>query len=181
MEFAFLGGIDDGPTLRLHHEEFAYAGKFVMSNTGKIVARADNEICGAIAFNRNHDDRTTAVLRYVTVRESRRGEGIGPKLLRFAGAVLSDRYDRVTIAVNNPIAYEAAYRAGFVWSGEQTGIAELELVYHPEGDCDSERYRDGFTVFEERELPPAQQELVEQHKETDPPAVVSVPNRTANP
>ncbi len=175
MEFELLGDIEDGPTLRLHHEEFAYAGKFVMSNTGKIVVTADETVLGAIAFNQNHADPETAVLRYVTVRESRRGEGIGPKLLRFAGAVLSDRYDRVTIAVNNPIAYEAAYRAGFVWTGKQAGIAELVLVYHPDRSRDSERYRDGFTVFEERELPTEQRELVEQYKESDPPVVVSVP------
>lgn len=176
MEFAFLGGLEEGPTLRLHHEEFAYAGKFVMSNTGKIVARADSDkILGAIAFNQNHDEPTTAVLRYVTVSESRRGEGIGPTLLRFAGDELSDRYESVTIAVNNPIAYEAAYRAGFIWTGGQRGIAELELVYQPDSTPDTERYQEGFGIFGERDLPPEQQRLVDRYEDSEPPAVVAVP------
>lgn len=176
MEFVLLGDVDDGPTLRLHHEEFAYAGKFVMSNTGKIVARDADEILGAIAFNQNHDDSTTAVLRYVTVRESCRGERIGPKLLRFAGDTLSDQYESVTIAVNNPIAYEAAYRAGFVWTGEQRGIAELELVYQPDSTRDTERYQEGFGIFGARDLPTEHQRLVEQYEDSEPPAIVAVPD-----
>ncbi|MUV90296.1 GNAT family N-acetyltransferase, partial [Halapricum sp. CBA1109] len=49
MEYALLGWADDGPTLRLDHERFAYAGKFVMSATGKAVARADGDVLAAAA------------------------------------------------------------------------------------------------------------------------------------
>ena len=38
MEYVVLGWPSDGPTLRLDYRQFAYAGKFVMSNTGKAVA-----------------------------------------------------------------------------------------------------------------------------------------------
>ncbi|MXR42243.1 GNAT family N-acetyltransferase [Halobaculum sp. WSA2] len=38
MEFRLLGWPADGVVLRLDHREYAYAGKFVMSSTGKAVA-----------------------------------------------------------------------------------------------------------------------------------------------
>ncbi|QZP38040.1 GNAT family N-acetyltransferase [Halobaculum magnesiiphilum] len=38
MEFRLLGWPEDGVVLRLDHREYAYAGKFVMSSTGKAVA-----------------------------------------------------------------------------------------------------------------------------------------------
>lgn len=38
MRYAVLGDHHDGPTLLLDWEAFSYAGKFVMSNTGKAVA-----------------------------------------------------------------------------------------------------------------------------------------------
>ena len=37
MEFALLGWPEDGHSLRLDYREFAYAGKFVMTSTGKAV------------------------------------------------------------------------------------------------------------------------------------------------
>ena len=44
MEYVLLGWPPDGPTLRLDHRRFAYAGKFVMSTTGKaVVRRAEDE------------------------------------------------------------------------------------------------------------------------------------------
>ena len=48
MEFEILGDEADGPTLELDYREFAYAGKFVMSSTGKSVARADGDVVGAV-------------------------------------------------------------------------------------------------------------------------------------
>ncbi|WP_436903310.1 GNAT family N-acetyltransferase [Halovenus halobia] len=172
MEFECLGSEADGPTLRLDHEQFAYAGKFVMSRTGKTAVCEDGAMLGAVAFSEDTADPETVHLRYVTVREDRRGEGIGPQLLRFTAEQL-DTYEQVVIAVNNPIAYEACYRAGFAYTGEQTGIAELRLRYAPD-NCDVERYREGFAVFRERDLPPEQESICEQYG-GELPSVVDSP------
>ena len=174
MEFQFLGSEAAGPTLRLDHEEFAYAGKFVMSSTGKTVTREEGTLVGAVAFSEDTTDPTAVRLRYVTVRERCRGEGIGPRLLRFTAEALAEEYDTVEIAVNNPIAYEACYRAGFVYTGEQAGIAELRMCYAP-FDRDDERYRSGFLPFRERDLPPAHERLCDRYEESAPPAVVDAP------
>lgn len=179
MEFELLGGESAGPTLRLDHEQFAYAGKFVMSSTGKTVVREDDELLGAVAFSSDTDDESTVRLRYVTVREDRRGEGIGPRLLRFTAEILSEQYARVTIAVNNPIAYEACYRAGFVSTGEETGLAELVLAYDPSAYTprpDGERYREGLELFSQRDLPPAHRGILDRHGESEPPTVVDTPS-----
>lgn len=186
MEFEVLGYPPDAPTLRLDHEQFAYAGKFVMSSTGKAVARdpgehardgpdwAENGIAGATSFSEDRDDPSRVRIRYVTVREDRRGEGIGPRLLRFSAERLREEYDTVEIAVNNPIAYEACYRAGFGYTGEQAGIAELRMAYDP-GQADGERYRAGFAQFRERDLPPAHDAICDRYENSDPPAVVDKP------
>jgi GNAT superfamily N-acetyltransferase len=173
MEYKILGYPPDGPTLELDYKEFAYAGKFVMSNTGKSIVGDGDEMLGAIAFNADHDDPQTGHLRYVTVRENRQGEGIGRRLLRYTAELLQDdRYDTVVIAVNNPVAYRACYRAGFIYSGQEAGIAELVLRYDPSGDRDEQQYRAGLSVFEERDLPPDQQAVLEL---TGIPSVVEVP------
>lgn len=174
MEFALLGSEATGPTLRLDYEEFAYAGKFVMSSTGKTVVRDDGAVIGAVAFNADNTDPETVQLRYVTVRERRRGEGIGPRLLRFTADTLQDEYANIDIAVNNPIAYEACYRAGFVFTGEEAGIAELRLTYRPDNP-DSDRYRLGFERFRERDLPPEHEAICDRYEDGEPPAVVAVP------
>jgi len=160
MELSLLGWPPDGPTLDLDHREFAYAGKFVMSSTGKAVAREDGEVIGAVAFNEDRTDADRLWLRYVTVRQDRRGEGIGPELLAFARDRASKRgYERVRIAVNNPFAYEACYRAGFGFTGETTGVAELVLEWP--SDRDPERYRDGLDRFQERDLSDAEESFLE--------------------
>jgi GNAT superfamily N-acetyltransferase len=185
VEFALVEG-----SLDLDHERFAYAGKFVLSTTGKAVARAvdgadagdrdeadasETAIVGATAFSADHDDDRTAKIRYVTVREDCRGEGIGPRLLRFTADALVRNFETVTIAVNNPIAYEACYRAGFVSTGAETGIAELELRYAPAADRSPERYRAGFEAFADRDLPDEQRAVLAAHASGDPPSVVAVP------
>jgi GNAT superfamily N-acetyltransferase len=176
MEYEILGYPPDGPTLELDYREFAYAGKFVMSNTGKSVVRDSGEILGAIAFNADHDDAETGHLRYVTVREDRRGDGIGTRLLGYTAESLQDsRYETVLIAVNNPVAYRACYRAGFTYTGQEAGIAELVLQYDTEGDRDEQQYRAGLSVFKERDLPPDQQTVLEL---TEIPPVVDVPKRS---
>jgi len=186
MEFAFLGWPDDGPTLRLDYRTFAYAGKFVMSNTGKAVARdpdADTggeftDVLGAVAFNGDRTDPTTAWLRYVTVREDRKGEEIGPRLCSFAVGRLLERFERVSIAVNNPFAYEALYKVGFGFTGEETGIAELVLA-HPPDLRTQEKYQSGLERYRERELSGEEEAFLDARISTDPPDAVHEPSRTS--
>ena len=189
MEYALVGWPDDGPQLRLDHREFSYAGKFVMSNTGKAVARAEcaeagtegdestetgteGELLGAIAFNEDRTDPATAWLRYVTVRRDRRGEGIGARLARFASDRLEVRgYDRVQIAVNNPFAYHALHKAGFGYTGERTGIAEL--VLSRPGERTRETYQSGLDAFRERDdLASEEREFLDAKSEAGPPDVI---------
>ena len=185
MEFVLLGWPPDGPTVTLDYREFSYAGKFVMSNTGKALARegrptgaprteragseqgerpasrgderskspgraedgdtdsgppvtedgdAADDVVAAAAFNGDRTDAGTCWIRYITVRRDRRGDGIGPRLAAFVADRAEERgYDRARIAVNNPFAYQALYRAGFAFTGEETGVAELVLD-RPLGD-----------------------------------------------
>lgn len=170
MRFRLLGWPDDEPTLRLDWERFSYAGKFVMSNTGKAVLSEETgpeadavdpeHVLAAVAFNEDRTDERTLWLRYITVRVDRRGEGLGPELVRETVDRARKRgYEEIRIAVNNPYAYEALWKAGFGFTGEETGIAELVLAY-PRGealdsnvDADSvvEAYRYGIARFEARE------------------------------
>jgi len=172
MEFELLGWPSDGPTLELDWRRFSYAGKFVMSSTGKVVARDGGTVVAALAFNEDRTDPDTLWFRYVTVRDDRRGEGIGPKLLDFALGRASERaYGRVKIAVNNPFAYEACYRAGFAFTGETTGIAELVLVWTTAGDPggDAERYRDGLDRFCDRDLSDEEEAFLAERTERPSP------------
>ncbi|MFU8866848.1 GNAT family N-acetyltransferase [Natronococcus sp.] len=181
MEYELLGWPPNGPKLRLDHERFSYAGKFVMTNTGKAVAREDGEVVAAIAFNEDRTDEATLWLRYVTVAGDRRGEGIGPELVRLVRDRATDRgYDRLRIAVNNPFAYEALYRAGFGYTGEATGIAELILEYpapldgsSDEGANDErasrERYQAGLSTFRERDLSSDEGAFLEARRGRGPP------------
>ncbi len=169
MEYAVLGWPEDGPTLRLDHEEFSYAGKFVMSSTGKAVARCDGEIVGAIAFNEDRTDEETMWLRYVTVRAKERGSGIGSELAGFTTEEILEReYQRVQIAVNNPFAYQALHRAGFGWTGEETGLAELVLEYPAERSRNS--YQAGLDVFRERDLSADETAFLAEKEGAKPPS-----------
>ena len=186
-----LGWPPDGPTLRLHHDRFSYAGKFVMSNTGKAVARVaedadvapengevdanaaearpyDTDVVGALAFNEDRTDSSTLWLRYVTVDRRYRGHGIGPRLVVVVReAALERGYDRLRIAVNNPYAYDALWKAGFGFTGEETGIAELVLE-HPI-DADERVYRRGLEGFLERELTEGERSFIRRRLSTGPP------------
>lgn len=174
MEYAVLGWPPDAPTLSLDHERFAYAGKFVLPDTGKAVARADGTVLAAAAFSPDRTDETSLRIRYVTVRRDRRGEGVGPRLLRLvADRARSRGFAAVPIAVNNPYAYVAAYRAGFGYTGEATGMAEIVLA---EGaDRDPESYREGLSTFADRDLPERVHEFVADRLDGDVPAVVDPP------
>lgn len=173
MEFVLLGWPEDAHPLFLDHEQFAYAGKFVMTSTGKAVVGDDGPVA-AVAFDADRTDESTLVVRYVTVRRDRKGERLGSRLLRFVRERAADRdYDRLTINVNNPYSYEAAYRAGFAFTGEEGGIAELTLEWP--GDRSTERYRNGLAVFEQRDLTPAEAEFLAEKLASEPPAVVESP------
>jgi GNAT superfamily N-acetyltransferase len=151
---------ETGPTIRLDWRRFSYAGKFVMSNTGKAVLRegrsengeVDQSIIAAVAFNEDRTDPTTLWLRYITVREDRRGEGLGPVLCETVAERAEARgYGRVRIAVNNPFAYEALYKAGFGFTGRETGLAELVLERPSPSSVDrTRRYCEGLDRFRDR-------------------------------
>ena len=187
METAVLGWAPDGPTLRLDYRRFGYAGKFVMSTTGKAVIRDDREatdgewdddVLAAVAFNEDRTDPATLWLRYVTVREDRRGEGLGPRLCAFVCERAADRgYERVRIGVNNPFAYEACYRAGFAFTGEETGIAELVLERPADGvaaDRSTATYQDGLDRYRERDRSDAEAAFLARKADADPPEPVAV-------
>lgn len=187
MQYAVIGGPDEGPTLRLDWQSFSYAGKFVMSNTGKAIAfegpslseREDwppaarevdepvSDVVAAVSFNEDRTEPETAWLRYVTVRADRRGEGLGARLCAFTAAHLLDDHDRVNIAVNNPFAYEALHKAGFGFTGEETGLAELVL----QRPCDdrSAAYQDGLDRYRERDLSDAETAFLERKASASPP------------
>jgi GNAT superfamily N-acetyltransferase len=197
MEYVVLGWPPDGPQLRLHYERFSYAGKFVMTNTGKAVALTDGagesgdegmdrvdtdaegfatNVLAAASFNEDRTDDDTLWLRYVTVREDHRGEGIGAELCRFVTErALARGYDDVRIAVNNPFAYEALYKAGFGYTGEQTGLAELVLSTTAARDHD--QYQEGLNQYRERDLEPNEgvASFLDERADADPPAVVDGP------
>jgi GNAT superfamily N-acetyltransferase len=186
MDVALLGWPPDAPTLRLDHRRFAYAGKFVRGSTGKAVAREgersegeyDDHLLAAASFDPDRTDDACLVVRYVTVRDDRRGEGLGSHLLAFVAARAADRgYDRVRIAVNNPAAYVAAHRAGFAFTGAETGLAELvcERPAARSADPDPDAYRDGLDRYRERDLDDEALARLDEKREAGPPSVVDPP------
>ena len=196
MERVLLGWPPEGPTLRLDHRRFSYAGKFVMSNTGKAIVRRtaedvetdttdsdgyDSDVLAAVAFNADRTDPDALWLRYVTVRDDYRGEGLGPGLCRFVARRAADRgYGTVSIAVNNPFAYEALYRAGFGFGGRETGLAELVLTRpaaEPLSDRSPETYQAGLDRYRdgERELSAAEVSFLDRKRGASPPKLAEPP------
>ncbi|QZX99379.1 GNAT family N-acetyltransferase [Halobaculum rubrum] len=198
MEVRLLGWPVDGIVLRLDHREYAYAGKFVMSSTGKAVAvdgddgddgddgpgefrlpddpkREHVAPAGAVAFNEDRTDPGALWLRYVTVRRDRRGEGIGPRLCGFVVARAAERgYERVRIAVNNAYSYEALHKVGFAWTGRETGIAELVLERPADQPAalDSDTYREGLATIAARgDVGEDERAFARRKRERGPPAV----------
>lgn len=177
MECVVLGWPPNGPSLRLDYQQFAYAGKFVMTNTGKAVIRcpdretaSEEDIIAAAAFNADRTDDSVLWIRYITVTDTLRGNGLGPRLCRFiADQAQSHGYVRIRIAVNNPFAFEALYKAGFGWTGETTGIAELILERPVPRREDA--YREGLEKFRERELSQTEQTFIDRKYTDGPPEV----------
>ncbi|MFC5366694.1 GNAT family N-acetyltransferase [Salinirubrum litoreum] len=155
----------------------------------------DTDVVAAVAFSPDRTDSGTLWLRYVTVRQDRRGEGLGPRLVRFVTDRAHDRgYDRVRIAVNNPFAYEALHKAGFAWTGGETGLAELVLEHPPPvetagngrapstaGDRDRyrdrhgtsvERYQAGLDRYRARDLDDPEASFLARKQGTPPPTVL---------
>ena len=187
MQYAVLGGPDDGPTLKLDWRRFSYAGKFVMSNSGKAIAyegtplaerddwppaarEADEpttDVVAAVSFNDDRTDARTAWLRYVTVRDDRRGDGVGARLCAFVADRLLADHDRVKIAVNNPFAYEALHKAGFGFTGEETGIAELVLQRPAENRAAG--YQAGLDRYRERDRSAEEAAFLTRKADASPP------------
>jgi GNAT superfamily N-acetyltransferase len=138
------------------------------------------DVLAAVAFNEDRTEPTALRCRYVTVREDRRGEGIGPRLLAFLVDRAADRgYETVRIAVNNPFAYEAAHKAGFGFTGEETGVAELVCAWP--ADPDPERYRAGLDRYRDRDPSDAERAFLRAREGASPPATVPVPDGDADP
>jgi len=212
MEYALLGWPPDAPTLRLDYRRFAYAGKFVMSTTGKAAVRReggeeaqggeiadtppaatdgaqyDTDIVAAVAFDADRTDERTLRLRYITVRSDLKGGELGARLASFVASRSEQRgYDRVVIAVNNPFAYEAMYKAGFAWTGQESGLAELVLE-RPAGSLDEggerpdfEAYRAGLDRYRERDLGDPEDSFLAERVGSDPPTVVEIPDGSDPP
>ncbi len=195
--FEVVGWPPEGPALRLDYRQFSYAGKFVMTATGKAVVRSvgsrggdpapdappagddfEDDVLAAVAFDEDRTDPGRLVLRYVTVRADRRGEGLGPRLAAFVAARACEKgYDRVRIAVNNPFAYQALYKAGFAFTGGESGLAEL-LLERPCGtrpDRDATTYQAGLDVFRDRDLGDPEAGFLDAKAGQDPPPVVDPP------
>ena len=165
---------------------------------------ADN-VLAAVGFNADRTDGSTLWLRYLTVRRDCRASGrrLGPRLAVFITNRAAGRgYDRVRIAVNNVFAYRALYRAGFAYTGRETGLAELVLErpatrpadVDPAVDIDTAiddttdnvdtaadqpssiaRYRHGLAVFRDRDsLSAAEREYLDAAHVEAPPPVISV-------
>ncbi len=192
MEYAFLGGTGTGTTLRLDYRAFAYAGKFVVGKPGKAALRTsdgspavpewtperslpptaderdfDDDVVAAVSFSPDRSDPDCCRLRYVTVHAARRGEGLGPRLVdQTVSRLAEDGFERVRIAVNNPFAYAALYKCGFAYTGDRTGLAELELERPAAAPASSDdldaRYRAGLRAFRDaaRDLDPEERRFI---------------------
>ncbi|WP_460918871.1 GNAT family N-acetyltransferase [Salinarchaeum chitinilyticum] len=189
MELHLLGWASDSPRVTLDHERFAYAGNFATGRTGiavavddevEVVVPADedwspssDDVLAAASFDEDRAAENALRIRYVSVREDRRGEGLGPALLAYVTDRAIERgFDRVRIGVNNPIAYQACYRAGFAFTGEESGMGELVLEAPAKEGRSTDRYREGLDRFADRELPPEQRAVLERHSGGTPPPTV---------
>jgi hypothetical protein len=208
MEFTVLGWPVDEPRLRLDYRRFSYAGKFVTGKTGIAVVRGtppdqhatpaddslpplpdnlsesefDREILAAVAFNVDRTDSQTLWLRYLTVRDDLRGSGLqlGPRLAAFVTTRAAEHgYDHIRIAVNNVFSYQALYKAGFAYTGRETGISELVLE-RPAANraaVSTATYQQGLDQFRQREgLSTVERDFLADHETADPPGLIEIDN-----
>jgi len=136
-----------------------------------------DDILAAVGFNADRTERETLWLRYLTVRRDCRGSGheLGPRLAAFITSRAADQgYRCARIAVNNVFSYRALYKAGFAYTGRQTGVAELVLERPTThlAAVSSSRYRRGVSIFAERdELSTAERAYLDSARVADPPPV----------
>jgi GNAT superfamily N-acetyltransferase len=183
VEYVLLGWPADEPTLALDHREFAYAGKFRVAATGKAVVRDagradpdgeyDDRVLAAVAFEPGRVDDSILWLRYVDVRADHRGEGLGARLCRFVRERTRERYPEARIAVNNPFSYHAVHKAGFGWTGETGGLAEL--LCSTDAPRTRERYQAGLDEFRAREPSESERSFLEERRGCAPPEPVECP------
>lgn len=178
ITYRWLGWADSAPALELPHETFAYAGKFRLPYTGKAVAREQTEtLVGAAAFDEDRGVADALRIRYITVRESHRGQRIGPKLAALVISRAQTRgYTRVRVAVNNPAAYEAMYRAGLGYTGERRNLGEL--VLETEQGLTDEDYKTGLEEFAERSCPDQHRRIINRGQKRGQPDRVDPPSET---
>ena len=144
------------------------------------VAESDfaDDILAAVAFNPDRTEPSTLKIRYLTVRDDLRGDGrqLGPRLVVFLTQQAADDYNRLQIGVNNVFSYHALYKAGFAYTGRETGLAELVLERPAVAVADRSRarYQRGLDVFRQREgLSNAETEFLASHVDSGPPELVS--------
>lgn len=155
--------LDSEATFELDADRFAYAGKFRVPG-GKAVTRdeeaSEDGIVAALSFSPDRADDEAVRVRYITVRDDLRGEGIGSSLLEYAADRLLERYEDVRISVNNPYSYAAARKAGFGWTGDETGMAELVMERPRSQDEEDARHVEALRAFEERNLSDDEEKFV---------------------
>ena len=133
-------------------------------------------VVAAVACNADRTEPSTVWLRYVTVRRDRRGEGVAPRLARFTAARAADAgFDTARIAVNNVFSYHALWKAGFVDTGRETGLAErvLERPTDAAAEGDDEQYRAGLRSFADRDLTDEEASFLAGKVEAGPPETVN--------
>ena len=173
MEYAVISFPGEEHHLALDYREFPYAGKFVSNNLGVAVAREEGELLAVASFNEDRSAGDTARIRTISVRTDRQGEGIGTDLLAGLQRWLRDRgFERIRMAVNNPHAFQAAYKAGFCYTGEQSGLSEL--VMELPGMRSVAAYRAGMALFDDL-VPEDMQTYVDEREHGDPPPMASSP------
>ncbi|MUV89193.1 GNAT family N-acetyltransferase, partial [Halapricum sp. CBA1109] len=129
-------------------------------------------VLAAAAFDADRTDQSTLVIRYVTVRADRRGEGIGPRLLAFVRERARENgFERVRINVNNVYSYVAALKAGYGFTGEETGVAELCMIWPADR---AENYDAGLALFEKRDVTDEERHFLAE-RPPEPPATVDPP------
>jgi GNAT superfamily N-acetyltransferase len=166
------GTPEGGPPVDLDHNKFRYAGKFNMTTTGKALLFDREECGGVISFSTDRSCNNRIWVRYISVRDDYQASGIGPRFLRTTVTELLDHAQTIRIAVNNPFAYVAAYKAGFVFTGKQTGIAEL-LLEHP-GTLTIDVYRTGLELFRDADHLSAVERSFVEEKFTEPLPPVNI-------